>query len=117
MQELASGDGWLPNLTPPDTPPADVEWLTARVDMPIKCLRPGLNRGRSLTCREVISTPRASRRPIRSPFARMTKSDRLSFRIDASHSPNVTGPEALALLQRSLPEVASVRQHPAPHTD
>ena len=41
MQELAkSGDGWRvpPNPTPPDTSPADVEWLTARrVDMPIKC--------------------------------------------------------------------------------
>ncbi len=41
MQELAkTGDGWRvpPNPTPPDTPPADVEWLTARrVDMPIKC--------------------------------------------------------------------------------
>ena len=33
MQELAkSGDGWRvpPNPTPPDTPPADVEWLTER---------------------------------------------------------------------------------------
>src|SRR6266511_5812872 len=41
MQELAkTGDGWRvpPNPTPPDTPPADVELLTARrVDMPIKC--------------------------------------------------------------------------------
>ena len=43
MQELAkSGDGWRvpPNPTPPDTPPADLEWLTERrVDMPIKCFR------------------------------------------------------------------------------
>ena len=41
MQQLAkSGDGWRvpPNPTPPDTPPADLEWLTERrVDMPIKC--------------------------------------------------------------------------------
>ena len=41
MQELAkTGDGWRvpPNPTPPDTSPADLEWLTARrVDMPIKC--------------------------------------------------------------------------------
>lgn len=41
MRELASdGDGWRipPMPTPPDTSPADVEWLTARrVDMPIKC--------------------------------------------------------------------------------
>ena len=41
MLELAkSGDGWRvpPNPTPPDTPQADLEWLTARrVNMPIKC--------------------------------------------------------------------------------
>ena len=41
MQELSkTGDGWRvpPNPTPPDTSPADLEWLTARrVDMPIKC--------------------------------------------------------------------------------
>ncbi|MBK0636064.1 alpha/beta hydrolase, partial [Klebsiella aerogenes] len=41
MREAArNGDGWRipPMPTPPDTSPADVEWLTARrVDMPIKC--------------------------------------------------------------------------------
>src|SRR5271169_3632673 len=40
LQLAKSGDGWRvpPNPTPPDTPPADVEWLTPRrVDMPIKC--------------------------------------------------------------------------------
>src|SRR5271154_2208751 len=41
MRDLAqSGDGWrvTPNPTPADTPPEDVEWLTARrVNMPIKC--------------------------------------------------------------------------------
>jgi pimeloyl-ACP methyl ester carboxylesterase len=41
MQELSeTGDGWRvpPNPTPPDTPAADLEWLSARrVDMPIKC--------------------------------------------------------------------------------
>src|SRR5580692_10637035 len=40
-----SGDGWRipPNPTPPDTPEADLDWLTARrVDMPIKCFEQGL---------------------------------------------------------------------------
>ena len=40
LQLARSGDGWRvpPNPTPPDTPPADIEWLAARrVEMPIKC--------------------------------------------------------------------------------
>jgi 4-hydroxyphenylpyruvate dioxygenase len=41
MRELAkAGDGWRvpPNPTSPDTPPADLEWLSERrVDMPIRC--------------------------------------------------------------------------------
>ena len=40
-----SGDGWRvpPNPTPPDTPQADLDWLTERrVDMPIKCFEQGL---------------------------------------------------------------------------
>src|SRR6266851_3451084 len=40
LQLAKSGDGWRvpPNPTPPDTPPADVEWLAPRrVPMPIKC--------------------------------------------------------------------------------
>ena len=43
VEELASsGDGWRvpPNPTPPDTPPADVDWLSERrVHMPIKCFQ------------------------------------------------------------------------------
>src|ERR1700749_612504 len=42
-----SGDGWRvpPNPTPPDTPQADLDWLTeGRVDMPIKCFEQGFKR-------------------------------------------------------------------------
>ena len=43
VEELASsGDGWRvpPNPSPPDTPPADVDWLSERrVHMPIKCFQ------------------------------------------------------------------------------
>ena len=47
MQELArAGDGYRvpPNPTPPDTPPADVEWLSERrVHMPVKCFETKLS--------------------------------------------------------------------------
>ena len=48
-----TGDGWRvpPNPTPPDTPPADLEWLTERrVHMPIKCFETKLKlQGGALT--------------------------------------------------------------------
>ena len=109
MQELSkTGDGWRvpPNPTPPDTPPADVEWLTARrVDMPIKCFETKLKlQGGPLTLpRSYIYATRITPADTFGPFARMTKNDPAwsYFEIDASHSPNVTAPEALmALLQK-----------------
>jgi pimeloyl-ACP methyl ester carboxylesterase len=108
MQELAKSGGWRvpPNPTPPDTSPADVEWLTARrVDMPIKCFETRLNlTGGPLTLpRSYIYTTRITPADTFGPFARMTKGDPAwsYHEIDASHSPNVTAPEALmALLQK-----------------
>ena len=111
VQELArSGDGWRvpPNPTPPDTAPADVEWLTARrVDMPIKCFETRLKlTGGPLTMpRSYIYATRITPADTFGPFARMTKGDPAwrYFEIDASHSPNVTAPEALmALLQKII---------------
>ena len=95
-----------PNPTPPDTSPADVEWLTARrVDMPIKCFETPLKmHGGALTLpRSYIYATRIAPADTFGPFARMTKSDPAwnYYEIDASHSPNVTAPEALmALVQR-----------------
>jgi len=109
QQELSkSGDGWRvpPNPTPPDTPPADVEWLTARrVDMPIKCFETKLKlQGGPLTLpRSYIYATLITPADTFGPFARMTKGDPAwsYYEIDASHSPNVTAPEALmALLQK-----------------
>ena len=108
MQKLAKSGGWRvpPNPTPPDTSPADVEWLTARrVDMPIKCFETRLNlTGGPLTLpRSYIYTTRITPADTFGPFARMTKGDPAwsYHEIDASHSPNVTAPEALmGLLQR-----------------
>ena len=106
MQEAArSGDGWRvpPNPTPPDTSPADVEWLsTRRVNMPIKCFETKLKlHGGALTLpRNYIYATRITPADTFGPFARMTKGDPAwsYHEIDASHSPNVTAPEALMAL-------------------
>jgi len=109
MRQLAqSGDGWRvpPNPTPPDTPPADLEWLTARrVDMPIKCFEQklALHGGKLTLPRSYIYATRASPVDAFGPFAARAKDAPgwRYFEIDASHSPNVTAPEALmALLER-----------------
>jgi pimeloyl-ACP methyl ester carboxylesterase len=109
MQQLAkSGDGWRvpPNPTPPDTPPADLAWLTERrVEMPIKCFEIRLRlRGGPLTLpRSYIYATRVSPVDAFGPFAARARSqpDWHYYEIDASHSPNVTAPEALmAVLQK-----------------
>ncbi len=106
VQKLAdSGDGWRvpPNPTPPDTSPADLEWLsTRRVHMPIKCFETRLKlQGGALTLpRSYIYATRITPQDTFGRFARQTKSDPVwrYHEIDASHSPNVTAPEALMAL-------------------
>ena len=103
-----SGDGWrVPSMTPPpDTSPADLEWLTARrVDMPIKCFETRLKlTGGELTLpRSYIYATRITPADTFGQFATRARSEAgWRYReIDASHSPNVTAPEALmALLQK-----------------
>ena len=113
MQELKnSGDGWRvpPNPTPSDTPQADLAWLSERrVDMPIKCFETGLKlHGGALTLpRSYIYATRITPADTFGPFAKMAKADPAwgYHEIDASHSPNVTAPEALtALLQKIVAE-------------
>ena len=113
MRELAkAGDGWRvpPNPTPPDTPPADLEWLTERrVDMPIKCFEMKLKlHGGNLTLpRNYIYATRASPVDAFGPFAKRARSQAgwRYHEIDASHSPNVTAPEALmSVLQKIVVE-------------
>ena len=105
MQELArSGDGWRvpPNPTSPDTSPEDVAWLNERrVHMPIKCFEQKLKLSAPLTLpRCYIYATRITPADTFGPFARMTKDDQgwRYFEIDASHSPNVTAPDALMAL-------------------
>jgi pimeloyl-ACP methyl ester carboxylesterase len=115
MQELArTGDGWRvpPNPTPPDTPQDDLEWLTERrVDMPIKCfLTPLKLHGGKLTLpRSYIYATRITPADTFGPFAKRAKSEPgwNYYEIDASHSPNVTAPEALiGLLDKIVSEPA-----------
>ncbi len=109
MREAAqNGDGWRipPMPTPSDTSPDDVEWLTARrVDMPIKCFEQKLklDHGEPSLPRSYIYATRITPSDTFGPFAKRTKNDPgwRYFEIDASHSPNVTAPEALmALLEK-----------------
>ena len=103
-----SGDGWRvpPNPTPPDTPQADLEWLTERrVDMPIRCFETKLRlRGGRLTLpRSYIYATRVSPVDAFGPFAARAKSEPgwRYHEIDASHSPHVTAPELLmGMLQK-----------------
>jgi pimeloyl-ACP methyl ester carboxylesterase len=103
MREMAtSGEGWRipPNPTPPDTPPADIAWLTERrVNMPIQCFEMGLklHHGEPALPRNYIYALRATPADTFGPFAARAKSESgwRYFEIDASHSPNVTAPEAL----------------------
>ena len=113
VQKLAdSGDGWRvpPNPTPPDTSPADQEWLSPRrVHMPIKCFQTALKlQGGALTLpRSYIYATRITPQDTFGQFARKTRNDPAwrYYEIDASHSPNVTAPEALmALLEKIAAE-------------
>jgi pimeloyl-ACP methyl ester carboxylesterase len=112
LQLAASGDGWRvpPNSTPPDTPPDDVAWLAPRrVDMPIKCFESPLKlHGGELTLpRSYVYATRVSPVDAFAPFAKLARiaPGWRTFEIDASHSPNVTAPEALmALLEKIADE-------------
>jgi pimeloyl-ACP methyl ester carboxylesterase len=108
LDQAKAGDGWRvpPTPPPPDTAPADVEWLTPRrVDMPIKCLEMKLKlQGGELTLpRSYIYATRIAPADTFGPFARRARSEPgwRYHEIDASHAPNVTAPETLmALLQK-----------------
>ena len=110
MREAAkSGDGWRvpPSSTPSDTPPEDVAWLSARrVPMPIKCFETKLElqNGEPSLPRSYIYATRIAPDDTFGQFARRTKSEPgwRYVELDASHSPNVTAPEALMALLEEI---------------
>ena len=113
MRALAkAGDGYRvpPNPTPPDTSPADVEWLTERrVDMPIKCFETKLklHHGELTLPRSYIYATRIAPANAFGQFAARARQEPgwRYHEIDASHSPHVTAPDTLmALLERIVAE-------------
>ena len=108
LEAAKSGDGWRipPNPTPPDTSPEDLAWLTERrVNMPVKCFEQKLKLSAPLTLpRSYIYATRITPADTFGPFAKMTRNDP-AWRydeIDASHSPNVTAPDALMTLLEKI---------------
>ena len=100
-----SGDGWLlpPNPPPPDTAPDDVAWIAPRRRwQPIACFtQPLLLKAPDTPPpRTYIYCTRLGPGDPFGQFARRFRSDPgwQFFEIDASHSPNVTAPEALVRL-------------------
>jgi pimeloyl-ACP methyl ester carboxylesterase len=106
----AGGDGWLlpPNPPPPDTAPEDLAWIAPRRRwQPIGCFTQPLllrNSGSSLRRSYIYCTRLGPGDPF-GQFARRFRSDPAwrFYELDASHSPNITAPEALV---RVLVEVA-----------
>lgn len=101
---VKAGDGWRapPNPPPPDTSPEDVKWIAAhRMPQPFKCFDTPvkLRNGDSKIPRAYIRCTRVAPGDTFLPFAERAKRERWSYHeIDASHSPAVTAPEALATL-------------------
>jgi pimeloyl-ACP methyl ester carboxylesterase len=104
MTEQAQKEGYvLPNPIPPDTDPADIDWITTRrLPHPFKCfdtplrLRDG---GLSLP-RSYVYCARCAPDDNFGQFAKRAKKEPgwRYFELDASHSPHITAPDALAAL-------------------
>lgn len=99
------GDSWLlpPNPTPPDTPPEDIAWITPRRRwQPASTFsqRLSLKNGDADLPRAYVYCMRTGPGDVFKPFAESAKVDSAwrYFEIDASHSPNITAPVALAEL-------------------
>jgi pimeloyl-ACP methyl ester carboxylesterase len=106
----AAGDGWLlaPNPSPPDTSPEDLAWIGPRRRwQPLACFTQPLlleNPG-AAPPRSYIYCTRLGPADSFSQFARRFRTDPAwrVYDLDASHSPNVTAPEALV---RVLDQIA-----------
>jgi pimeloyl-ACP methyl ester carboxylesterase len=106
----ARGDGWRvsPNPTPPDTLPVDEAWIaTRRQPQSIACFEMPLRfqNGEPTVPRTYIYCTRSAPGDVFRQFAERAQREGWGcYEIDASHSPHVTAPEALA---RILREIAS----------
>ena len=104
-QASAEGQDWLipPNPTPPDTSAADLAWITPRRrPQPVKTFTQRLQVRNAVPKfpRSYIYCTRKTPDDVFLQFSKRFKDDPRwrYFEIDASHSPNVTAPEALVRL-------------------
>lgn len=112
------GDGWRvpPNPLPPDTSEEDTAWITPRrVPQPLKTFEEPVflsGRGSPVPTSYVYCT-RPAPGDIFLPFARRARHEPgwRYFEIDASHSPHITAPEALASLLDKITKGGSTRSH------
>ena len=111
MREAArtSGEGWRvpPNPVPPDTSEADLAWLTPRRVMhPLRAFEDPirLTHPEGTLPRAYIYCARIAPDDVFGPFADRARREPgwQYLELDASHSPNVTAPDALATLLDKL---------------
>jgi pimeloyl-ACP methyl ester carboxylesterase len=109
---VKAGDGWRvsPSAPPPDTSPEDVKWInTHRVPHPLKCFDTPvkLTHGDTKMPRAYIYCLRKTPADTFRPFAERAKREQWGYHeIDASHSPHVTAPQALAALLDTIVRAA-----------
>ncbi len=100
----AQGDGWRisPNPKTGDTSPEDVAWVSKhRRPQSIKCFEQKLQiSGEPAVPRAYIQCMKHAEHGPFSQFAKRAKSEAgwKTYELDASHSPNITAPEALVTL-------------------
>lgn len=106
---VRAGDGWrvTPNPIPPDTSEADAAWVGKfRMPQSVKCFEQPIRLRAGLTLpRTYIQCMRYADQGPFGQFATRARNEGWPLHeLDASHSPNVTAPEALVgLLQKILP--------------
>lgn len=107
-ERVKAGDGWRapPNPTPADTSAEDAAWIEARrLPQPAQTFetRVRLSRGDTTIPRTYIRCLRTYGSDVFAPFeARAQREGWPTHRMDASHSPHVTAPDALATLLREI---------------
>ena len=109
MEAVKAGDGWRlpPNPCPPDTSEEDLKWILARrLPQSVKCGQTPLqlrNGDLALPRSFIYCTRPMPGDPFRS-FAERAKNQPgwRYYEIDASHSPHITAPKALAALLQKI---------------
>ncbi len=108
-ESVKAADGWRvpPNPIPPDTSEADKAWLTERRQpQSIKCFDTPLRLagGETSLPRSYVYCTRVTPADTFGRFAERARTEAgwRCYQIDASHSPHVTAPEALAALLQTV---------------